>query len=160
MLKFRKATLDDLSEIEKIYEGARAFMRETGNPTQWGTAYPSRDVILSDIEKGELYVAYDAVIEAVFVFCEGDDPEYKSLDGKWLSDRPSRAVHRVASAGLRRGILSYVMNFCFSHCESIKIDTHRDNTVMQKALERYGFSPCGTVFIKGAGERTAYQMIK
>ena len=159
-IKFRKASLSDLSVILTIYEGARAFMRQTGNPTQWGTVYPSPELILSDIEKGELYVAELNEIEAVFVLTEGEDPTYGYIDGKWQNDLSYRAVHRVASAGRTKGMLSMIMDFCFSICNNIKIDTHKENTVMQKALERYGFSSCGIIFLENGEERIAYQLNK
>ena len=38
----RKATPADRPEILEIYSRARQFMRETGNPSQWGDTYPPR----------------------------------------------------------------------------------------------------------------------
>ena len=32
----RNTNLSDLSEINEIYAYARQFMKESGNPTQWG----------------------------------------------------------------------------------------------------------------------------
>ena len=32
----RKTTMEDLDEVMEIYAGARAFMAQNGNPTQWG----------------------------------------------------------------------------------------------------------------------------
>ncbi len=159
-ITFRKALISDLSEIEDLYEGARLFMRETGNPTQWGTRYPSTELIISDIENGELYVAVGEDIEAVFVFTESEDPTYSYIEGRWLNDLPHRAVHRVASRGKVKGMLSRIMDHCFSYCNNIKIDTHRDNTVMQNALSRYGFQSCGIIFLENGEERIAYQMTK
>ena len=40
-----KATFSHLSQIMAIYERARAFMAENGNPDQWGTAYPPEEMI-------------------------------------------------------------------------------------------------------------------
>ena len=159
-LKYRKATMSDLSDIVAIYERARTFMKETGNPTQWGTVYPSDDLIISDIEKGELYLAYGAETEGVFVLTEGEDPAYSYIEGKWLDDAPYRAVHRVASAGKRKGMISSIMDYCFSLCDSIRIDTHEDNAVMQHQLEKYGFLRCGIIYLENGEPRIAYQMIK
>ena len=50
----RRATLADLPVIENIYAIARQFMADNGNPTQWGDGYPKRELLESDIEKGEL----------------------------------------------------------------------------------------------------------
>lgn len=159
-IKIRKATMSDLSDIAAIYERARAFMNDTGNPSQWGSAYPPLSLTVSDIENGELYVAYKDVIEAVFVFTKGKDPTYDYIDGKWLNTQEYRAVHRVASRGAVKGMLAKIMDFCFSECPNIKIDTHRDNAVMQKALLKYGFTRCGIIFLENGEDRIAYQMKK
>ena len=159
-ITIRKAALYDLSEIEGVYCHARSFMKESNNPTQWGDHYPPTDLIISDIEKGELYVVCSERIEGVFVFTDGEDPTYSEIDGEWKNSLPHRAIHRVASLGRIRGMLSRIADFCFSFCNNIKIDTHEDNVVMQKALCRYGFSPCGTVYLENGEKRIAYQMTK
>ena len=147
-LKFRRASASDMAEISDIYESARAFMRETGNGSQWGDVYPPKELITSDIEGGNLYVAEADRIEAVFAFFFEADPTYDHIEGEWLNDLPYCAVHRVASAGRVRGMLSKIMDFCFLHCDNIKIDTHENNAVMQHQLEKYGFSCCGTVYLE------------
>lgn len=159
-MEIRNAVISDMGEIEVIYERARSFMKDTGNPHQWGNVYPSRELILSDIEKGELFVLYDDEIEGVFVFTGGADPTYDYIEGEWLDSLPYRAVHRVASAGRIRGFLSIVMNYCFECTNNIKIDTHEDNIPMQGALEKYGFQRCGIIYLENGEERIAYQMKK
>ena len=159
-MKTRNATIADFEEILAIYERARRYMRETGNKTQWSGGYPSREVILSDIENGNLYVITGDGIEAVFAFIRGEDPTYEYIKGEWLDTLPYCAVHRVASAGKTKGMLNAVMNYCFSQCDNIKIDTHEDNRVMQHQLEKYGFSPCGTIYLENGDPRIAYQMKK
>lgn len=160
-MEIRNAMISDMGEIEVIYERARAYMKSTGNPTQWGAVYPSRELILSDLEKGELFVLTDGdIIDGVFVFTGGSDPTYDKINGQWLDSLPYRAVHRVASAGTRKGILKLIMDYCFSECDNIKIDTHENNIPMQGALEKYGFQRCGTIYLENGEERIAYQMKK
>lgn len=47
--------------------------------------------------------------------------------------------------------------------ESIRIDTHAGNLPMQRALEKSGFSRCGTIYLKGGAEdgdaRIAFEKI-
>ena len=38
-----------------------------------------------------------------------------------------------------------------------KIDTHRDNKVMQNLLKKNGFSYCGIICLNDCSERLAYQ---
>ena len=52
----RKAVGNDLPEILKIYENARRFMAENGNPNQWGKTNPPQYTLERDIQLGQLYV--------------------------------------------------------------------------------------------------------
>lgn len=158
-MKIRNAVISELEEILAIYELARAFMKETGNPDQWRNTYPTPQIVKDDIKKEELYVLYDEEgIEGVFVFINGPDPTYDYIDGNWLDDEPYCAVHRVASAQKKKGVLRAVMDYAFSRSDSIKIDTHKDNAVMQHQLEKYGFKRCGIIFLENGEGRIAYQM--
>lgn len=158
-MKIRNAVISELEEILAIYELARAFMKETGNPDQWRNTYPTPQIVKDDIKKEELYVLHDEEgIEGVFVFINGPDPTYDYIDGNWLDDEPYCAVHRVASAQKKKGVLRAVMDYAFSRSDSIKIDTHKDNAVMQHQLEKYGFKRCGIIFLENGEDRIAYQM--
>ncbi len=157
----RKATLGDLDEILKIYERARSFMRENGNPTQWQGGYPYPDVVQHDIQSGILRVIEeDGELYGVFAFITDGDPDYASIDGAWLNDLPYAVLHRVASAGKKSGMLRVAIEYCLGVSNNLKIDTHEDNLPMQNALTRLGFVRCGKVYITRAGERIAYQLYK
>lgn len=156
----RKAVVTDLPEILKIYEHARTFMRETGNPTQWQGGYPQREVLINDIEKGQLYV-YESGGEicCVFVFFIGVDPTYAYIDGAWLSDEPYGVIHRVASSGKERGVFSKCIDFCRLQISHLRIDTHADNKVMQHTVEKHGFKKCGIIYLENGDPRIAYEYI-
>ena len=85
------------------------------------------------------------------------DPVYDHIDGAWLDEKPYAAVHRVASAGKKRGILPICMEYCLSRAENIKIDTHENNKIMQHQLEKLGFVRCGTITLANGESRVAYQ---
>ena len=55
-MSVRLASERDLDRIMAIYERARKYMRENGNPDQWGYGYPSEELLRSDIDKGALHV--------------------------------------------------------------------------------------------------------
>ena len=71
-MKIRLATQNDIKEIFAVYERARAFMRDNGNPTQWGSTYPPESLVRSDIEGKHLYLLENASgdIEGVFALFE------------------------------------------------------------------------------------------
>ena len=50
----RLAKTEDLNNITDVYSYARKFMAENGNPTQWGTNYPSEQLIENDINKRKI----------------------------------------------------------------------------------------------------------
>ena len=157
-MKVRKATLKDFEEIMKIYEWARGFMKETGNPTQWGEAYPSREMISDDIKKEYLYVVEDeGAVVCVFYFRIGEDESYKEIfEGDWINDKEYGVVHRIAAKpGKSYG--GFALDWCFEECGNVRIDTHKDNIPMQRLLKKKGYTYCGIIYIKEYGERIAFQ---
>lgn len=157
-MQIKKATASDFTEITHIYARARALMRSTGNATQWKNTYPTDDIIRTDIENGNLHILFDEDgIQGVFALFPEGDPVYDRIEGAWLNDKPHAAVHRVASAGKKKGILSDCMRYCFSLFDNVKIDTHENNKIMQHQLEKAGFSPCGTITLANGEPRIAFQ---
>ena len=157
-MQVRQAKENELPRILAIYERARAFMRETGNPTQWGDGYPPKERVVSDIQEGLLFVVEDAMgLQGVFALYPDGDPAYDALNAPWCNDLPYAALHRVASGGERRGVLRACVKYAHSVCQNLKIDTHKENLVMQSALKRLGFTPCGVADIPNVGERILFQ---
>ena len=77
--------------------------------------------------------------------------------GQWLNDKPYGVIHRIASDGKTKGIGSFCVNWVVSQCGNVRIDTHRDNVVMQNMLKKNGFQYCGIIHIENGEERLAYQ---
>lgn len=157
----RKANLCEIYDILMIYERARNFMRESGNPNQWKLGYPSKEIITSDILAENLYVITDKNrIDGVFMFAKGPDPTYAVIDGAWKNDNEYFVIHRVASAGTKKGILFDAVNFALEQTSEIRIDTHEDNMPMQHQLEKAGFIKCGIIKLANGDPRIAYQYSK
>ena len=150
-MKIRSASHSDFEQVLNIYERARAFMREHGNPDQWGDSYPSRDLLLSDLENGRMHLVVDdsSAIAGVFSLFLDGDPDYDVIDGEWLNDEPYIAIHRIASAGTHKGVFSCIFDYCLGLSDNVKIDTHTQNTVMQSVLAKHGFKRCGYITIEG-----------
>ena len=151
---------EDLGRLEALYAKARAFMREHGNGGQWGEQYPPRALLLEDIKKARMHLMKDGdELLGAFVFFVGEEPAYRAIDGKWLTDNASYGViHRVASAG-KGGFVRRVVEFCTARADDLRIDTHRNNAPMRGALERLGFVPCGSVTVDDGTERIAYERV-
>ncbi len=158
----RKAKDSDLNSILRVYEIAREYMRQNGNPNQWGTDKPPREMLVEDIKKGELFVGEnaDGSIPFVFAFILGDDPTYAYIeDGKWLSDEPYGTIHRIASDGSIKGTVKLAVDYCKNIISNIRIDTHHDNKTMQHVVEKIGFIKCGIIYIEDGTPRIAYQLL-
>ena len=158
----RKARLSDMAEIMMVMEAAKKIMRQSGNLHQWGEGYPSEEVIEADMEKDGGFVIEDCNrVVGYFAFLPSPEPTYaKIFEGEWLDDKqPYHVVHRIASYPDVHGIFGTVMDFCFSHDTNIRIDTHRDNTIMQHNILKHGFNYCGIIYLLSGDERLAYQKI-
>ena len=155
----KKATEKDLPAIMEIYAAAREYMIKCGNPDQWKTSYPAKEDILSDILDGACHVLIDGdEIVAVFYFKIGNDPDYAQIyDGEWKNTLPYAVIHRIAVKYQGRGLVKICFDECFAKHPNLKIDTHRDNIPLQKALTTNGFEYCGNIYIKSGEERLAYQ---
>lgn len=158
-IRFRKSTIEDIPQMQEIFAIARKFMSDTGNPHQWAADYPSEAFLLGDIGSGDSYVCLlEDKIVATFLLRGGKDPTYDIIyDGAWIDDSPYATIHRIASSGEVKGIFHKVMAFALQRYESLRIDTHKDNIVMQHVVQKEGFRYCGIIRCWNGEERLAYQ---
>ena len=163
-MRIRKSEMRDLARIMDIYAYARAFMAQHGNPKQWGaTNWPPETLIRQDIADGNSYVCVNDTGKVVgtFFYIYGTDIEKTYLeitDGAWADDSPYGVVHRIASDGSEKGIGMFCLNWAWEQSGHLRIDTHGDNTVMQKLLKKAGFIHCGTIYVtEDSDPRLAYE---
>ena len=160
-MNIRKANYKDLEEIRLIYQSARKFMSDNGNPNQWGNNNPPLSRTEEDLRENNLYVVeYDKDILAVFFYKYGDDPTYKIIyQGSWLNNSPYGVIHRIAVSDKARGkgIAGICFDFAYNQCKNLKIDTHKDNIPMQRALAKHGFKQCGIIHLVNGDKRIAFQ---
>ena len=158
----RKAIESDLLEIKNIVDKARELMKSSGNINQWVDGYPSIDVLLSDIRSGNAYLLLrENKAVAYFAMIDGPDPTYNLITkGSWLNDDSYGVLHRVASSGEAKGVFKEILFHASEYYSNIRIDTHHDNKIMQRLLEKNGFVYCGIIFLADGSPRLAYQRIK
>ncbi len=151
---------EDLDRVLEIYDRAKRYMAQNGNPNQWNGAYPERELLEGDIRKRQLYVYREASeIYGVFAFILGEDAAYARIEGgAWLNDAPYGTIHRLAGDGRRRGLFSKCLAFCRLKTCNVRADTHRDNLIMQHLLEKNGFCRCGVIHLASGAPRLAYQL--
>jgi GNAT superfamily N-acetyltransferase len=162
-MTIRPTRQEDLPHLLAIYHHARRFMAEHGNPHQWGQNRPSQEQVALDIALGQSYVLEEeGQIEGVFALIFGEDPTYAVIEeGDWLSHGGYATLHRVASAGHRSGVGQRCFAWCKERCRqegvSLRVDTHRDNLPMQRAILSAGFTYCGIIHTADGSPRLAYE---
>ena len=158
----RKAIATDMDAIMLVMDAAKKIMRQSGNMSQWGDGYPSEAVITADMEKdGGFVIVEDGGIVGYFAFLPSPEPTYdKIYEGQWIDDEtPYHVIHRIASFPETHGIFHTIMEFAFANDRNIRIDTHRDNRIMQHNILKHGFTYCGIILLANGDERLAYQKI-
>lgn len=171
----RLAEMADFPQILTIYRKAREFMKENGNPSQWGDTFPREEVLRNDIEeKKHLYVITrgekDAeIIAGVFALIIGPDPTYAVIKpyggdppentGFWLDESLYGTIHRLASGGRAHGIFAEAIAYSRRQIAHLRIDTHADNLIMQSLIARAGFSRRGIIYTDDGSPRIAYELI-
>ena len=157
----RKAVTDELDSIMLVLYAAKRIMRSSGNMHQWTDGYPSEDVIRKDIANGNGYIVEDdGRVTGYFAFIASPEPTYSRIyDGAWLDDSlPYHVIHRIGSYPDVHGIFRSIIEWCRSEDANLRIDTHRDNLIMQHNILKHGFVYCGIIFLESGDERLAYQL--
>ena len=164
--RIRPARLEELPQILAIYRAARIFMKESGNPTQWGdieTGNPQPKQVEEDIRQGRSYVyeTEEGKIAAVFFYLEGEkvEPTYEKIDGEWIGSEKYGVVHRIASDGTEKGAGRNCLRWAMQQSGHLRIDTHENNRPMQHVLGDLGFTYCGTILLKNGDPRIAFEWI-
>ena len=67
--------------------------------------------------------------------------------GSWGAEEPYGVVHRLAGDGSVPGIGAFCLDWAWGQCGYLRVDTHPDNTVMQRLLDRLGFVRRGTIYV-------------
>lgn len=166
-MRFEKANIKDVDTIMQILSDARGRIGRLGID-QWQYGYPTRDIIIEDVNLHRSFVVRDddSSICAVFSMLDDGEPTYEKIyEGEWIADgKPYIAIHRIAVSGdkLKCGIASKIMAWCADHAKeigyaSIRIDTHVGNLPMRGMLEKNGFKYCGTIYLNDGQSRCAYE---
>lgn len=162
----RKSKIADLPKIMQIYDRARQFMAENGNPNQWGNdKYPSIDLIKQDIKSEKSYVCEEnGDIVGTFFFDFGKDiePTYEIIEeGNWEDHSAYGVIHRLASNFTTKGIGKKCFEWAYKQSNGhIRVDTHKDNKPLQNLLKKLEYKYCGIIFVRNNSPRLAYEKFK
>jgi len=101
-MELRKANVDDISEVMRIFAQARLAQRAAGF-RQWEDGYPSVGVLRSDINDSIGYVLDDGGRIAGYVAVASSDEEYDRHKELWNTERSYAVFHRIAISDGYRG---------------------------------------------------------
>ena len=157
----RPAVPADIPALLPVFEAAKAIMRADGNHEQWSApGFPGEDLLLEDIARGGGYVMVtqdDPSIVAYFALFPSPEPTYDYIEGAWLTDEPYGVIHRIASYPYVHGVFAAIIGFAAARHPHLRIDTHRDNHIMQHVIGAAGFTYCGVIWLPDGTERLAYE---
>jgi GNAT superfamily N-acetyltransferase len=164
-LFFNKATINDLSIIWEIIQGAIERRKKDGS-NQWQDGYPNLSVLENDITNGNGFVLVDK--NEIVGYCAiliNDEPEYERIIGKWITNSDFVVYHRVVIAeehlgkGFAKTMLRFIEEFAIQKgISSIKVDTNFDNVAMLKLLTDFEYVYCGEVYFRGSA-RKAFEKV-
>ena len=162
-MEIRIAEKADIPAIMAILDAAKGIMRDSGNTGQWVNGYPAVPDIQKDLDRdaGRVLVQEGRIV-GYFAFLPSPEPTYSYIeDGKWLDDTlPYHVIHRIGSLPEVHGVFSAIMDYAFSVDPNIRIDTHKDNRIMQHNILKHGFTYCGIIYLASGDTRLAYQRIR
>lgn len=162
-MTIKRNTAQDIVTLMQIYREGREIMLSCGNVNQWRQGYPTEEIILEDISKGQSYGIWDNdQLVGSFAFIKGKDPTYAYIEnGAWLEDtKPYATIHRLASLKASKGIAEACFDWSWGQIQNLRVDTHRDNVIMRHCVEKAGFKYCGIIYLETGDSRLAYQKIE
>ena len=155
----RPATEADLPALRPVFEAAKGIMRADGNLEQWAApGFPGDALLLRDIARGGGFIIERERIVAYFALLPSPEPTYDYIEGAWLTDEPYGVIHRMASYPEEHGIFAAIIDFAAARFAHLRIDTHRDNRIMQHLIEKHGFTYCGVIWLEDGTVRLAYEL--
>ena len=168
-MNLRLAEIKNLPQILEIIGHAQQFLAEQ-NIDQWQDGYPPKELIITDIHENESYVVENSAnqIIATTVFINRNESNYNDISGNWLTGMEAKygVVHRLAihKKFRRLGIAKFVLlefekELQKQQFSSMRIDTHKDNTGMQRLLKKMGYVYCGVIHLADGNERLAFEKV-
>lgn len=165
MTVLRLSEEQDIPQIMRIVASAQAYLAAQGID-QWQNGYPNEAVVRSDIEKAYGYVLEeDGRVTGIASLVFDGEPTYEVIyDGAWRTCGHYACIHRIAVDGSQRGkgtadclMQGLERLVILEGLDAIRVDTHRQNVVMQGMLARNEYVLCGVIRLQDGAERLAFE---
>lgn len=166
-MEFRQAKISDLDQIVEIIELSKKYLKET-KVDQWQDGYPAKEDLIRDIESRNSYVLTnkDEIVATTVISLDGESTYNSIFNGEWITNEDYIVMHRVAvhdkykGKGIFKELIKEAESLALNKgISSIKIDTHRDNISMQRAVVKNDFKKCGIIYLEDGSERIAFEKV-
>lgn len=154
--------------IKQLITDAQSFLKSQGI-NQWQNGYPDTALLEHDIQlkQSYLWINENSEILATLVIRIDEEPTYQKIEGKWLTTNANYGViHRLAvntkirQKGCAQNVIKAAEDFCKKQKKtSMRIDTHKENKIMQHILKKGAYSYCGIIYVEDGSPRYAYEKI-
>ncbi len=149
-MELEQVSLDQLQEVLRIYKSCVRQHQKLGF-NQWDKDYPSREVVLRDIELNQLFgIKNKNRLIAVVAFTDDEPQEYVELS--WENNQNYKIVHRlgVHEDYIGRGLATKLMwllerRAIISNVKSVRLDTFSPNKIALKLYLKLGYKKVGVV---------------
>lgn len=165
-LALRGSIESDMAQFTGMLEDAIALLA-MNNIDQWQNGTISSEILLDAIMHDQAFVWEQRDSTGIAGFCVLDtyDELYENLaEGEWTVPGSYLAIHRVMVSQHLRGRKVTTQMFLdikkmgiVNNVDSLRIDTHPDNIMMQKTLKRNGFVRTGLLYMPSGSSRYTYE---
>ncbi len=167
-MTLRKASWEDEAAVVGLYQEAQEFLRAQGID-QWQDGYPNAASFRADVQEGTGWVwEEEGQVRGTACLAFGREPTYDAIyQGAWGTEAEEYAfLHRIAVAGACKG--KGVPALFFQELERqarekglpcLRGDTHRDNKIMQRVMEKNGLTYRGVICLEDGSQRLAFEKL-
>lgn len=161
MITVRKATIDDVNEIEIIYNRIHDQEESGLSSTGWiRNVYPTRETAIKAIERDDLFVLVDEdAVVASAVINKIQVPEYKDANWQYeAADEEVMVIHCLVvdptkkGKGYGRRFVSFYEEYAKSvGCLELRMDTNALNSRARGLYTSLGYNEIGYVYCEFNG---------
>ena len=130
--------------------GRKSFLVKTGAKAKMAYYLPLNILELSITENTKSDLWYASPLAAKYPLLGIRNNVFKNTMSLFMAE----VIYRTIKDGAQEDGL---FDWCFRHTDNLRVDTHRDNIVMQNFLHSYGFTYCGIIYLADGSPRLAYQ---
>ncbi|WP_299525893.1 GNAT family N-acetyltransferase [uncultured Lutibacter sp.] len=161
-MTIKKVKISDLKQLHSLTKSCANDMMDNGI-FQWNEKYPSKEVLQTDIELGQIWKLEESeIIKGIIVLTEIEDKEY--INVKWLTKNLKNLyLHRLAvhpnfqGNGYAQKLMDFAENYASKNMyNSIRLDTFSQNKRNQLFYEKRNYVKLENIYFPNQSEHPFY----